>query len=287
MDSFTKKTSEVIGFSVDFTDYLTLETIDSYTVNTFLENEDVSSEIITSTTILSGIVYVKVQSGQDGCKYVFKVTITTDQNNIYTKEILMTIYDSSPLDLTKISLESIKHYNNITNNDLDNPILTYLRPSLKMMTTRLNNNFIMKNNSRYVHDSFTINFLENLITLSSDFEVELQPNDVIKIWGTDYNDGFYIVDSYGSKVITVDKTLRTEEVTGYVALCDFPMDVIEGLSKIIFNKIPMDSDRDYTIKSEKMPDYSINYYDKNIKVENINNILNNLSHYRHVYKEVL
>jgi hypothetical protein len=94
MDNFEKQSSEQLQFEIDFSDSLdTGEYISSYTVKAVNESIDYTSTIVDSSDNTTIAVSVRVKGGTDGKNYKITVVITTTEDNIYEKDILMRVID--------------------------------------------------------------------------------------------------------------------------------------------------------------------------------------------------
>jgi len=94
MNIFFKQPGEEYSVSIDFDDVLTTnETITDKTVTAFIsgKTDDISSSIISSSSIVDRTIVIKVKDGTDGKTYKITVVIETSANNIYEEDILMKV----------------------------------------------------------------------------------------------------------------------------------------------------------------------------------------------------
>lgn len=92
MDSFTKQVNEKITFSIDFSNSLVdTELISTYTVTAYSESIDCTDTVIDNYDNTTTTVSIRTKGGTNGNKYKITVLITTDQNNVYEKDILMKV----------------------------------------------------------------------------------------------------------------------------------------------------------------------------------------------------
>lgn len=92
---FKKQPAEIFDVTVDFSLNLgTSEIISDHTAEAYLGEEDVSADIIDSSSIEgTGQVSVKVKAGDDGSLYKLVVTAITSESNVWEQDILMDVRD--------------------------------------------------------------------------------------------------------------------------------------------------------------------------------------------------
>jgi hypothetical protein len=94
MDNFEKQINEKVTFSIDFSNSLVgVEVISTYTVKAYNESIDFTSTVIDNSDNTTTTVSIRTKGGTDGKNYKITVLITTDQNNVYEKDILMMVID--------------------------------------------------------------------------------------------------------------------------------------------------------------------------------------------------
>jgi Flp pilus assembly protein TadG len=95
MDNFEKQSSEIYTINIDFSNLLNdnSETISTYTVKAYNESIDYTSTVIDNHDNTTTDVNVRTKGGTDGKNYKITVLVTTDQSNVYEKDILMRVID--------------------------------------------------------------------------------------------------------------------------------------------------------------------------------------------------
>ena len=94
MEIFTKQIAEEYAITVNFSNVLDDgETISTKTVTAILHNKVVTSAVVDSSFISGETVIIKIK---DGTENYYKITtkITTSNNNVYEKDILMKVRDT-------------------------------------------------------------------------------------------------------------------------------------------------------------------------------------------------
>jgi hypothetical protein len=94
MDVFEKQPSEKFVFSIDFSNNLsTNETITSKTITGYLNENDITSQIIDDSSIddEGKIIYIKVMNGTNLIDYKITALVNTSDDNIFEKDVLMMI----------------------------------------------------------------------------------------------------------------------------------------------------------------------------------------------------
>ena len=97
MDRFTKQSSEQFTIELNFSRRLeTSETISSYELEVINNDTeiDVKSTIVDDETNDDDTIYVTVKAGDNGNNYKITGTITTSNDNIYEKDVIMSINDT-------------------------------------------------------------------------------------------------------------------------------------------------------------------------------------------------
>jgi hypothetical protein len=96
MNQFVKQSDEIITFSMDYTNLLdTGETIASKTILAYDSgNNNVTSSLIVTSTIVDSVVKVRVQAGTNGYKYKITIRITTSDSNVYEEDVFMLIQNT-------------------------------------------------------------------------------------------------------------------------------------------------------------------------------------------------
>jgi len=92
MDTFTKQSSEEFQISVDFSESLSdNDPIASYTINAYLSNTDVTSDIILTSYKATSSILITVKGGDENCNYKIVTKITSELGEIYEKDIQMEV----------------------------------------------------------------------------------------------------------------------------------------------------------------------------------------------------
>jgi hypothetical protein len=182
----------------------------------------------------------------------------------------------------KINKTNIKALLGITETTYDIQIDMLIPQLLDTICEYCRNDFLLYGRNGYVYDNKEMVATANTITLTT--SIPLSAGDFIRLYGTDYNDGLYQVYSYSSGVITIEssKEMKAETITsGYIALIDFPSNIITVVCDYIKNNIV----RDGTVKSEKIDDTSIDYFapfNSSSFISHNSTLLNN---YRKVFRQ--
>lgn len=126
----------------------------------------------------------------------------------------------------------------------------------------------------YLNDTMT--FTASTNTITGDFPTAgFKIKDNIKIFDSDYNDGFAEILEISSTQIKVDKELTTEETSVTVRQVKFP----ESLKLLVVDLLRYYlSDKGKLVKSESMPSgYSVTYKDES-------EIMRPFNQFRKIYK---
>jgi len=158
-----------------------------------------------------------------------------------------------------INKTNIKTQLNISVSTYDDRIDMTIPQILSLICSELKNDFIAQGYSGRIYDSGDLVFTTTTITYDTDeIDITLSAGDFIRIYGTDYNDGLYQINSINSGVITIEtsKSMKAEEVSGYIALVRFPDEFLSLIADYIDQTIVQDSN----IKKEKIDDVEIEYF---------------------------
>lgn len=181
----------------------------------------------------------------------------------------------------KINRNSIKNYLKLDIDIYDEQIDMSIDILLNQICSYCNNDFIKKNYSNfYVYKNGLLEFSNDTITSATDLSI-FEQEDYIRVYGTLYNDGLYRVEyKDNNNTLIVNGDFKTETVSGYIALVDFPNEFLAFIAKSIKNNVI----ENQTIKKEKINDAEIEYFEDNFQefyaFEKC--LLNN---YRKVYKD--
>lgn len=171
--------------------------------------------------------------------------------------------------------------------DYDNQIDILIPQLLNAICSELKNEFVAVGYNGKVYDACDLVFTSTTITYDTDIvNINFQAGDFIRIYGTDYNNGLYQINTVESGVITIEtsKSMRTESVSGYIALVNFPDEFLNLISDYIKSNIVNDSN----VKAEKIDDTQITYNDSKQSIKGfIASNLNTLNSYRCIFYEGL
>lgn len=91
MDNFTKQPSEKFTINISYVNNISDETISSATVTAYLNDSDVTSTIIHSTSYDDDSVNIIVKAGTAGKNYKITSVVTTTSSNIFEKDVQMRV----------------------------------------------------------------------------------------------------------------------------------------------------------------------------------------------------
>jgi len=91
MDSFTKQPSEKFTINIDFLNNISDETISNTTITAYLNDSDVTSEIIGTNSIDGTTVSIFVKNGSNNKNYKITCVINTSAGNTFEKDVLMRV----------------------------------------------------------------------------------------------------------------------------------------------------------------------------------------------------
>lgn len=186
-----------------------------------------------------------------------------------------------------INKTNIKAQIGETSTDYDNQIDILIPQILNAICSEIKNEFVTIGYNGKVYDACDLVFTSTTITYDTDIvDIKFQVGDFIRIYGTDYNNGLYQIKTIESGVITIEtsKSMRTESVSGYIALISFPDEFLNLISEYVKSNIINDSN----VKSEKIDDTQITYNDSKQSIKGfIASNINTLNAYRCVFWESL
>lgn len=181
----------------------------------------------------------------------------------------------------KILRDNIKTMLKITDDTYDQTIDITIMQTLNQICSYCNNDFIRVNWSNgYVYKYCDMTISDDTITTTTDISI-FETGDYIRLYGTDYNDGLYLVEYNTNGTMILNGKLKTETIKGYIALVDFPTQFLT----IVAEHIKSNTVNDGSIKSEKVDDVTIEYNKPNNSSDFITNNASILNNYRKVYKD--
>jgi hypothetical protein len=274
MDKFIKDSNEVIEIEVNFSNSLnTLETIDTYLVEVYLDNV-LQTGIILDDDKTSSSVFVKLSNGVQGQTYVIVTRIDTSDGNVITKNVEMIISNDIPLDEWQ---QDINTLGDLTEeNRIKNELLTKIL--LEGIIEYTNNEFEAKYQGLEISDYRTLTLLNNTITPDAAFNIPFENGDWIKLEDTKYNNGIYRIKNIVNSILYVEGQLKPETTYAETYLLKFPNEF-----KLIISDYIAANGANINVKTETLGSAKIEYFFNNSSTFTLNNVAT-LGKYRKLYR---